>query len=594
MGPCIPPLLEINVTLLDTKANRLLSIYNENVIDIIEDCLLAHLIRLPRIIHTGSDEEQLAGFAQFRGFVKLLHQAKRLKITLSNENVLGNFIANLLLAVELERPNSLFEMNPNSNKAIDPTQEGVLSNHENTPWKIFKNLQQNEIVHEIHAICMCIREQMETYNFILAHLSELLMKNSANCNEALVLIQIFAASSPEQPDPCESLHESILDSLHRDFRWQLVTQINENTSVDENSRSRWYEDGVDGVYDSALTIRLTDVQPHTSSPEKSVTLKEIKKNILHMTLVIETIGCYAKRIKERHQFFLMKSLHRLMERLASPHYMIRSSSFNALERFKLAFELTSISDLIFSNADYISHSIHISLKKSRYIDTMLRTLINSMHHRSIESVPNLENIVNTLITESSKPNQAKNSLTFLNAFQLLLSSIRDSAVKSALASSNNEDKISTSRVNHFEKWFGILEANREFEKKSHDDELAETEEQNDQRDVNDDPGEEGMTAEKKANPPAIDLTVKIVKRVIPYASSNVVDVKLVALECLAIGLEIIKDYENEILPIVYLTWDLLVQQCILNKDPIFVRPCLRVLKSIAIYTKDFINTKSSR
>lgn len=591
MGPCIRPLLEINVTLLDSKRERSLSIYNENVIDIIEECLLNHLIRLPRIIHTGNDEEQLAGFAQFRGFVQLLHNANRLKITLANDNVLGNFIANLLLAVELDRHNNLLETTPNSSKAMDLAHAGVLSNHESIPWKIYKNLQQNEIVKEIQTICLCVREQKETYNFILSHLSELLIKNSANCNEALVLIQIFAMNSVEQIDPCESLHASILETLHSDFRWKLATQIIEVSSVgEESTTSRWYEDSVEGVYDSALTIRLTDVQPHASNPERRVTLKEIKNNILHMCLVIETIGCYAKRIKQQHKIYLMKSLHRLIEKLASPHFMIRSSTFNALEHFKVAFDQKSISDLIFSNADYVSHSIHTSLKKSRYIDTMLRTLINSMQCGSIESVPNLENIVETLIAESAKPNQSKNALTFLNAFELILSSIRDSALKSGQGDIASPDKA-VANDDYYKKWLNILEAGRQTI--PNDDEMDENDEELDANEESHMPKAE-MPDEKQANPPSIDLTIKIVKRVIPYASSIDVNVKLVALECLAIGLEIIKDYEDEILPIIYVTWDLLVQQCILNKNPIFVRPCLRVLKNIAIYAKDFINTKSCR
>lgn len=543
----------------------------------IEKQFVDHLIRLFRVAHTGDEDEQIANIRLLRGFIFMLCKADRLKITLSNDITLVKFISVLLSMVELERPMKLLEENNNiydlSEKKTDNVQSLVLL-RDNTPWKIYKNLRNPKLIKEIASICKCLSDHVPVNIFILEYLTKLLITNSINCNEALVIVQLIAGPFIEN-DSCESMHTVILEQLLRDFRWNLATETSEQPVREHQT---WFEDHVDGLYESAITISLSDIQ--NTNENDVITIKDIKNNILHMCLTIETIGLYAKRLGERYQIYMLKSLHRLLEKSASVHYMIRISALVALNNVKEAFGLKSISELIFSNADYLTFSINISLKKSEQIDVALRMLSIVLHYSSVESMPHLEDIIETIVLESAKLNQSNNILSFMRAFNLILSTIRESVVDDSVSL---EKSIEENHTSYIEIWRNIL---KEEEEEEEDHEEID----NDAPEQDEEPVDEDV---KKVKPPLVQLSINIIKRSIPYFASKNQDIKLSALDCITIGLDIIKDYEDDLLPIVHQLWDPFLNQCIRDTSPVVLRYCIRLLTKLSLYAKDFIYKRSA-
>lgn len=612
MKACIPALLEINVCLSENFEDHY-SLYSEHVVDVAEELFADHLINLPRIIYTGDEPEQMVGFLQLLGIVRLLHATNRLKITLSNDEILEKFIAVLLLAIELERDNRLLEMNSCHNYDVsDAAMSSVTAHIENqsivvaSPWKNFKNLRTENLIQKIRSTCKCISQQQQTHALILEFLLKLLARNSVNCNEALVLIQIFVTTTTTtisedalsvESIACDSLHMAILDELASVYRWQLQTHIDEQMTTNaivHSDADQWFEDRVEGLYESAISIRLSQIPSEETDlivRARSVTLKDIKNNILHICLLIETIGYYAlkKQQQPKYQVYVMKMLPRLIEKSSSEHYVIRESALMALASLKQAFKLNTTADLIFINADYVTQSINTSLKQPDQIDNALRILNTATFYNSIESIPHLEGVVHNMILESSKLSQSKNMLSFMHAFKCILSNIREHHAKSNVEVEVSGSSVSVAK-NHLGEWSSVLAGA-----------MANVQEEADEG--GDDDGEATSPQTNEANendehttpsPPHIQLTIDIMKQCIPQIASNNVDIKLMALECLTIGLDLIKDTEQELLPIVHSMWDPFMQQYVRNTSPVVLRYCFQFLRQVARHAKEFIHQRSTK
>lgn len=609
MNACIPALLEINIC-INENFEQHHSLYSEDVIDVAEVIFADLLLNLPRTIYTGDESEQMVGFSQLEGVIRLLHATNRLKITISNDEIMEKFIGVLLVAIELERDNRLLEMNSCHNYDISESTTAYTENQSIAvipPWKNYKNLRTGNLIHKIHNTCKCISEHHQTYALILEYLLKLLAKNACNCNEALLLIQIFvsaavtnADSSSAETIACNSLYAAMLEELGCLFRWQLQTHIDDQAMMNDKTvntyTDQWYEDRVEGLYESAISIRLSQIPTEHTDSITAITLKDIKNNILHICLVMETIGYYAKQNHQAHHVFFMKMLPRLIEHSSSEHYVIREAALMALVCLRHAFNLDTMADLILMNADYVTQSINTSLKHPDQIDNALRILNTATFYNSIESIPHLEGVVHNMIAESCKLSQSKNTLSFMHAFKCILSNIRVHNVRpKAITDESNEHLLATVR-NHFTEWSNILtgaiaiipdgEDDNEDDEPPHDE--GENAQPADTNEVDDNADSTTYT------PPHIHLTVDIIKQCIPLIASINVDVKLMALECVTIGLDVIKDTEHELLPIVHLIWDPFMQQYMRNKNPVVLRYSFEFLRQVACHAKEFIHQRSSK
>ena len=82
-----------------------------------------------------------------------------------------------------------------------------------------------------------------------------------------------------------------------------------------------FEDHTEGLYESAISIRCTDVRYNDDKvTEQSqaeidlITINDAKFNVLHICLVLETVGMLAETIKLDFRSFVLKSLSRVLEK----------------------------------------------------------------------------------------------------------------------------------------------------------------------------------------------------------------------------------------------------------------------------------------
>lgn len=607
MVGCVPKLLEVSMALHDIDIDHHKFIYNDRLIELSEELFESILIRLPRIIRTGYADEQIAIFRTLLGLTKLLCETNRMKIILTNDTFLDNLVAVLMSAVESYRSDNLLDVN---NIIYDINVTAPYNHTDTFPWKDFQNLRDPCVVLIIREICHTLSNCLSANVLVLEKLLKLLQSNSVDSNEALIIIQFFVGAKLNPDDQAnESMHSVIMMEILQEFRWHLATESEEHIPADRNRTPRgWYKSEVDGLYESAVTIGYTDSNPLDSLDHfDRITIKDVKSNIQHMCLIIELVSLYAKRMTHHFNRYLLKTLHRLLENAASMYYTIRMSAVIALHNVTNAYKLESISVLINNNIDYITHAIDMALKKPDQIDVALRILSVLLHHSSSDSIECLEHIVTTLINEMSKVDQSSNIHAFFQASIYVMTTIQDSS---------NADPINdlvqpiesgaADRKNYLDSWLSILNSTDNIEVDDYVDTSDEANEEHvdgadTQYGETDEAGETEETDENRVDvpeqeeiPTLVALTKNMMAHTIAFFASKDQQIKLAALKCLSIGLDIIKDHENELLPMVHQIWAPFVGQCIEDDNPVVLRYCVRLYLKLATYAKDFINSRSSR
>lgn len=573
MASCVPALLKINLGLSDEQHSFAL---DDNALEIVENLFLEHLIKLPRIFYTGDEDDQLASTAGFYGFISALCKSDRIRITLANEVTLRSLVSALLCAIELDLTSNLLEGDQTVYQIGEDVVETIANLRNNTPWKVYRNIRNEKIVSAIGRICQHLGDSQTASTFLIDFLLKSLHSNASNCNEVLVLLQLILTESHTTRAHCEW----IIDELLAENRWSLSVTVFEPDHRDEIAHSKWFEDRTEGLYESAIYMRITDSGHRIIEKiNETITLNDVKFNILHTCLVMETLGLCSVKMNAQFQPFLLRSLRSLLEKSASKHYMIQMSAVLALNNLKTAFGLDSIADLIAKNADYITFSINSAMKSADRCPAALDILKVVLHYCSLESIPHLENIVATVLQEGAKSKQSKNHLSFIELFRVILLAIRRTLSATPTNCQSVVD-LSTEKRS-VRNWTEMLNAIEEC-----DEEMAAGIEES--TNDSDGAGEDDESEQVSPKPTLIEQTEKIMKRCVRNLASTNREEKIATFETLCIGLDIICRFEDILLPMVHLIWGPFTQQCFRDKSPIILRRSIYLLTKLAEYAQHFI------
>lgn len=230
-SPCLSTLLEITISLSHDKnsdiSNRCLKTYrnianNVSIETILEDMLLKILIKLPRIICTGGEIEQISNFILFKGILNLLSELK-FKIIILNQNILEQITSILLSAVELEVNIELLQ-NEYSIRFIDDDTQNVFAK---LPWKKFKYLQNLNLMKEIEEICQIIGNS----DILLNHLLNLFIRKTTVSNEIIILLIYLLKNTLKKKDFIKTVLDEFVDNVHFDLAIQS-NQTHELEKID--------------------------------------------------------------------------------------------------------------------------------------------------------------------------------------------------------------------------------------------------------------------------------------------------------------------------------------------------------------------------
>lgn len=206
------------------------------------------------------------------------------------------------------------------------------------------------------------------------------------------------------------------------------------------------------------------------------------------------------------------------------------------------------------------------------------------------NVPHLNSIFQTICDESTKLHQTDNVHSYLRVFNAFLTHV-------ASWQSNTAQEIGDIQMQVDEEqdilssWLNVL--NKPSSDVPVDLESAPIEEP----DVNmpetetEDPSTLAEEPSKPVLPRHIEMTKEILGQVIKFLSNTEQAQQILALDCLATGVPLLADYENELLPLVHLVWLPLVEK-FRQKDSLVLSRCFSLLHILGLHAKDFILKRS--
>lgn len=99
---------------------------------------------------------------------------------------------------------------------------------------------------------------------------------------------------------------------------------------------------------------------------------------------------------------------------------------------------------------------------------------------------------------------------------------------------------------------------------------------------------------KPMAPMHVNMTVAILKRSLNFLPSKDRRCKILALEVLRNGLEVVRDWEDELLPVVHQIWSPLVDRFVEHKEPLVINLSFQLLTVMARLSKDFIRARTTK
>ncbi|GLV45261.1 Telo2 interacting protein 1 [Carabus blaptoides fortunei] len=514
---------------------------NLTLVDILAENFYGVITRLPRIINGTDIHNQLSILNLLVGYLRILGPKTLFQILQTADN-LKRLMQSLIVVSQLEISGiTLFEEHAIRNfEAISET---------STTWKQFKYINEKVLLSKFQTALQLLSKS-EASEIIIDCLCDLFQNEYDQRNEIVFLLnEILSVQVEDMPNRLRHI-TNVLKMYMDEENWYLPMEVNEQEAI----------------------------------------LHEVHSNIVQMCLLVEGIGNMSNALGIEFKSFLLKTLYIVLERAGSAQPMLSTAGLTALLKISKSCEYNSVTDLIVQNTDYFSFHVIKRLKRLEQNVRVLDVLNVVMKYSTIDVLPPIMNIINEVLFYSCDKFQEHNTTSFLRVFYSFIQCLR-----------RWECKVSTKKTNK------TVQLLKEYKRKmdvyyaAHGlrDEMGQSAEELYEEDINkvEEVNVDNKTEEdyKKTEPPEIiKLTVSVLKRSLNFLPSKNRERKLLVLNILIDGLELISDFENELLPLVHLIWSPLTDRFKENEDSLEISKSFELLIVLAKLSKDFIRHRTSK
>lgn len=526
------------------KLSKILPELNQEIAELFS----SHLTLMPRIILTGDDSEQTAGFTLLNSFV--LTENSHL---LSNPAILDKFLNVLLSCCEVEVADDLLFYENNPSETLEDQFYQM-----KTPWRKLKNVKNSKKFSEI---CQNIGKSKSAQIFVNKILDEM------NSIEYLVLlIEVLGVEVKLEENQIEGIVEEFLDEDY----WTLQVKAVEKIERKQRRNEEWFHENTPGLYESAVEVKLRDV-PLDDDDGRSRE-PNVKYNILSTCLVVEVIGTCATLLKSNFGKFLHKTLLKVLDKAGNSNFLIRSAGISTLNSIAAALNFQEVSHLIDANSENLLSNIQKLLKENRDVVDLL-SIVFKFAKTSMTS--SIAEIVETAVTSY------KNISGNLKLFKLYVASIKDFAAKV-------DDEMEVA-----ESWDEFLEICFHELEKSPDD-VNDSCPLDDIKGDNAEATEEPMEADEdtKNLPAHIELVIKILTSTLQFFASLSSAEVILAHEIFIDALPTLHPFDDHFLPMIHQMWYPFTKQFQV-KNLVILQRSFKLLSIIAELAKDFVHKRSN-
>ncbi|XP_058812988.1 TELO2-interacting protein 1 homolog [Topomyia yanbarensis] len=518
------------------------------------DELLYDLLKaIPRSIYRAEETDQVASFALLKGYIKFLPDCQ-LNVILSNQETLNQLVLVLLAGAELDQTDELVRREYVAYRFQYAAKESGLEREKReSRWIVLRNFQgsdrsQKAFLDMLHSL----KDRPESLATVLNYIVEDLFTTKLNAHGYLFLLSELISDVENQPLRC--IFRNVFTEILQSYHWELELQE---------------------------TIHVAD----------------LKFNVLHICLTLRTVARFCRLFREDFASWqLYDVLRNILPLTGSNLNCINEAAELALDSVASSIGLSSIHELISRNLDYISQYISRCLKRSNSFPAGVHMLESVLRFVPYESSAVLESTVSPIvmnILDDHDQRMGSGRILCLKVLQIFIRAIRFRYQPEMQLNDEGKDD-SPNRTKLAEKMAQLKE---EIECKLPPEEGA-TIEELPADDVDDGQAMETETepdgpyqSEEEKLPPHIRITIKILTVNFKYLASSVLEEKIVALGTLDEGIHLLREHENQLLPMVHQIWFNFAER-FADPSPVVVSCAFDLLVTLAQLAKDFIRKRT--
>ncbi|KAK9303011.1 hypothetical protein QLX08_005183 [Tetragonisca angustula] len=527
----------------------------KSLVELLEENFYDLLTKLPRIIRRSDDNDQLTCLNQIAGYLKLLGEKRLPHIMMSAPHV-HRLILALVYVSEIDYSNVSLLQAINVKDLDDPAYS-----YGSHLWRQFKFIQNNACEARVIAICKYLGEFGDLRILVDTILD--LMLNASQHKKELILLLNWIMYVPVKDSSVLSIYKEVVEFYINPEFWYPPIEISKDTS-----------------------------------------LRVAQSNVVRCCLLLEGLGLIAQNLKRDYDRFLLNTLYLVIERAGSGHSLISFVGTQTLEQIAKSQQHDTVGDLLRANVDYFSYHVGIKLRKVEHNPSVLDVVEVVMKYSTMDVLPCLKQIVEDVLLQLNNNFQKKNSyVSFLKIFYTFIKCVKKSANSEHVPIVHEQSKNESSRAKS--ESLKIIQFLLDYyEAKKVDEDINDIEQSCDIKEKKEDEEEkieieeneyQENSIEQEEKQENIPLYIKIVEDVLKHCThflpSKEIEISLIAMTTIQEGLEILTNWENQLLPIVHLLWHPLVDR-FYDENVLIINRAWQLLNVVARVSKDFIRHRT--
>ncbi|CAG9769438.1 unnamed protein product [Ceutorhynchus assimilis] len=510
------------------------------LLETLEDGFYNAINSLPRKLNTIDEAEKIATLNLLIGYIKLFGKHNMINVLISPD-MLKSLVDGLLHIVELERKNiSLLEEYTFKDLSSEATFK--------CPWINFHYFEDFKGKNQIDILCQELVKN-NCFQMIYESLTPLILYNSECKKEAVYLLNSHILGLKDM----QNTHLPILKSIIKAYTEDPLNDL--NTSLDT----------------------------------EEFTLEEIQANVITICLLTEGIGNISIVLKDKFKPCLLETLYMVLEKAGSGHPLISVAGLLTLHNLVKSCGYKDEADLLNSNFDFFSFHVQKKLTKPDDKDGVLNVLSVVLQYSNVDVLIPMKNLTEEVLVISCDRFKEQYATAYLRVFKMFIMSLR----RWFIVDDYSEKTIKSRKEKELEqehyKVSGFDESN-DFSDDIMGGKSAEEMYKEDMEKIEQDC--DVMEEKEKPTPPMhVQLTTLILTRSLHFLPSKIQSRKFLVLEILEKGIEILRDWEDELLPVIHQIWSPLMPRFSEDSDAITMRLSIQLVATMARLSKDFIHRR---
>ena len=564
----------------DAKINSVKSALNER--------LYGELLSLPRVMSSSNDDLKQAKLQMIKGYMEFYGES--MEETLNTYPMLERFLISLIHILELETDNVnlVEEQTSVFRQAIDIGSETYDNRFYRKNFKFFRNITIYKLIKDIIYLLAKYGNPDLLIDYLIeqSSSSSLLRKQSF-----LILNEILLGLNNTDQDNINSIIELVLSTYLDDQLIKLpVTNkliITQNNIIDTDE----------------LLITKQNRIDNDRYTRNAIPFEVLNSNIQLICILLEGISNCAQVLKTEFNNCMIQILYPVLEKVGSTNAAVSVTAVETLTNIVRFCDYKDITDLIFSNSDYLLNSITLQLRRLVYGAAAPAVLCVVLRFCNSSLIPIISEVIGDVFEalDEYQEDVASDMLVVLKHYNIAVdncynvckqtgseqqSRFKHTNIKKELTDVCNDEVSVESFLEEYSKI--VLHAHGVIEEEDISDVNVDEELKGEEKDYMDTEEE----VNKAKTPFHYQIVITALEKCVAFTAASHCDIRLKALEVVLHGVYALRDRENDLLPLIHKLWPPIICR-LKDQEHVLVLKALDVVCSMVEYSGNFITKRMS-